>query len=1020
MKPLDCSALTAQIGRSRCLYSTSLEADFALLRTVRCTSISTVKDSVADTAEQALTEYRRKRDFNQTPEPSGDPIGRADEDRSAWDLLPHGHRFCVQKHRATRMHFDFRLEHEGVLLSWAIPRGPTLDPAKKRLAVQTEDHPIDYGEFEGVIPSGYGAGTVMLWDIGTFEWIKESAADYERSFLKGDIKFRLDGSKLSGEFALVHIGERGKQYGGSSDGTKNWLMLKKRDSSVVEGYEAIDRDVSVKTGRSLADIAGAGGGDPRELRRARARGETPPPLPDTAPMEPARAPSPMLASPSERAFSREGWLFELKYDGIRAMVSVAGDAVRITGRRGNDETFRYPEAQAIRAGIRARQAIVDGELVVLDAEGRPSFERLQQRINITRETDARRLAAEHPVTYVAFDLLQLEGRDLMTTELRIRKKTLRETIVDAPHILFAAHVERDGVALFEEARKSGIEGIVAKRADSLYRPGIRTPEWVKIKSWSSQSCVIAGYTAGRGKRSNQLGALILAILDNGRLVHCGQVGTGFDDKTLRDLKDRLAPLVVDKCPLDTTPKTAEPATWVKPEIVCEVRFSEWTNEGMLRHPAYQKLRLDQTKEDTTREPTKTLPQATETHPASRKSVERAPEDSGHEIMPAAQSPADNAPSGSGAKRSSPHTSRLRPSPETISAKGSPGGSVGSSVAGVLGDEEAQPSRKTDKPKETKRGGDEGPPPRQDPDTIESALKTLRTLHGNARWEIAGRRLPLTNLDKVLWPADGLTKRDMIEHYVRMAPYMLPYLRDRPLSMQVFPDGIDGKSFWRKDKPAHAPSWIDAWTYHGEKTKSYIVVNEVATLAWVANAGVIDLHPWHSRIDDPGAPDWAVFDLDPFEPATFQDVIDIAKLVKAALDHYGMHGVVKTSGQTGLQIYVPVRRGPDYAAVRNWVEEVGKAIDQAAPGRVSWEWAVAKRTGRIRIDYTQNIINKTLAAPYSLRPAQGAPVSTPIAWEELDDPELRPDRWTIATIGKRIDEVGDLFAPVLDADQDLPS
>jgi bifunctional non-homologous end joining protein LigD len=261
---------------------------------------------------------------------------------------------------------------------------------------------------------------------------------------------------------------------------------------------------------------------------------------------------------------------------------------------------------------------------------------------------------------------------------------------------------------------------------------------------------------------------------------------------------------------------------------------------------------------------------------------------------------------------------------------------------------------------------------------------------------------------------------MIEYYVRMAPYMLPYLRDRPLSMQVFPDGIDGKSFWRKDKPAHAPTWIESWTYHGEKSKTYIVVNEVATLAWVANAGVIDLHPWHSRIDAPNDPDWAVFDLDPFEPATFQDVVDIAKLVKAALDHYGMHGVAKTSGQTGLQIYVPVRRGPDYSAVRHWVEEVGRAIDQAAPGRVSWEWAVAKRTGRIRIDYTQNIINKTLAAPYSLRPAAGAPVSTPITWKELDDPELRPDRWNIATIAERVASVGDLFAPALQADQDVPT
>jgi bifunctional non-homologous end joining protein LigD len=903
-------------------------------------------------AETALEEYRRKRDFNQTPEPSGDPIPQAESDRSAWEQLPHGTRFCVQKHRATRMHFDFRLEHDGVLLSWAIPRGPTLDPSKKRLAVMTEDHPIDYGEFEGVIPSGYGAGTVMLWDIGTFEWVKESAADFDRSRLKGDIKFRVQGTKISGEYALVHIGERGRQYGGSSDGDKNWLMLKKRDASVVEGFEAIDFDVSVKTGRSLAEIAGEGGGDPREMRReARARAKAPV-TEATVASEPARPPAPMLATPMDKPFSREGWIFELKYDGIRAMVSVAGDAVRITGRRGGDETAHYPEAQAMRAGIRARQAIVDGELVVLDAEGRPSFERLQQRINVVRDSDIRRVAAEHPVTFVAFDLLQLEGRDLQTTELRIRKKTLRETVVDSPYILFASHVERDGVSLFEVARQSGVEGIVGKRADSLYRPGVRSQEWVKIKSWRSQSCVIAGYTAGRGRRTNELGALILAVLDNGRLVHCGQVGTGFNNALLRALKAQLGPLEIDHCPLEPTPKTSEPATWVQPQLVCEVQFTEWTREGILRHPAFRTLRPDQRVEDCVRETVGA--EATARVRGATRAAPRAPSRRAHAAL---------------------DTHGPEPPVEAPAA-----------------------------PKAA---------------AIENDLDVLQTLHGNARWEIAGRRLALTNLDKVLWPADGITKRDMIAYYVRMAPYMLPYLRGRPLSMQVFPDGIDGKSFWRKDKPSHAPAWIDAWTYHGEKTKTYIVVNEVATLAWVANAGVIDLHPWHSSIDAPNDPDWAVFDLDPFEPATFQDVVDIARLVKAALDHYGMHGVAKTSGQTGLQIYVPIRRGPDYAAVRHWVEEVGRAIDQAAPGRVSWEWAVARRTGRIRIDYTQNIINKTLAAPYSLRPAPGAPVSTPITWDELGDPELRPDRWNIETIAQRVAAVGDLFAPVLDADQDLP-
>jgi bifunctional non-homologous end joining protein LigD len=947
-----------------------------------------------------LEEYRRKRDFNQTPEPSGDPAASARGEPSAWEQLPHGSRFCVQKHRATRMHFDFRLEHDGVLLSWAIPRGPSLDPAKKRLAVQTEDHPIDYGEFEGVIPSGYGAGTVMLWDIGTFEWVKESAADFDRSRLKGDIKFVVHGTKISGEFALVHIGERGRQYGGSSDGDKNWLMLKKRDASVVEGFEAIDLDVSVKTGRSLAQIASEGGGDPREMRRAaRARGAPPATEPAVPGPELAVAPPPMLATSADHPFTREGWLFELKYDGIRAFVSVAGDQVRITGRRGNDETGHYPEAQAIRAGIHARQAVVDGELVVLDADGKPSFERMQQRMNVTRDVDIRRVAAEHPVTFIAFDLLELDGRDLQSTELRIRKKTLRETIVDSPNILFAAHVERDGKSLFDVARESGIEGIVAKRADSLYRPGTRSPEWIKIKSWRDQSCVIAGFTAGRGRRTNQLGALILAVLDGTRLVHCGQVGTGFDEKTLRDLRDRLKPLEVSTCALDVTPKTSEPATWVTPELVCEVRYASWTRDNILRHPAYRRLRPDQTVADCVRETGRQQPALTagvtpsETSARGESRPAKNPSRIGSDIKPSKD---PRRKSDEDAKVVSPpgEASSVR-APARDSSR--PGGAAGRSVT----------------------TGDEGTPRRQDPDEG-AALRELRTLHGNARWEVAGRRLPLTNLDKVLWPADGITKRDMIEYYVRMAPYMLPYLRDRPLSMQVFPDGIDGKSFWRKDKPAHAPTWIESWTYHGEKSKTYIVVNEVATLAWVANAGVIDLHPWHSRIDAPNDPDWAVFDLDPFEPATFQDVVDIAKLVKAALDHYGMHGVAKTSGQTGLQIYVPVRRGPDYSAVRHWVEEVGRAIDQAAPGRVSWEWAVAKRTGRIRIDYTQNIINKTLAAPYSLRPAAGAPVSTPIMWNELDDPDLRPDRWNIATIAERVASVGDLFAPALQADQDVPT
>ena len=656
--------------------------------------------------------------------------------------------------------------------------------------MQTEDHPIDYGEFEGVIPSGYGAGTVMLWDIGTFEWVKESEADFDKSRRKGDIKFRLHGTKLSGEFALVHIGERGRQYGGSSDGEKNWLMLKKRDASVVEGFEAIDLDVSVKTGRSLAEIAAEGGGDPREMRRAaRARGTPPAAEPAVPAQAPALAPPPMLATTVERPFSRDGWLFELKYDGIRAMVSVAGDQVRISGRRGNDETAHYPEAQAIRAGIHANQAIVDGELVVLDAEGKPSFERMQQRINVTRDIDVRRVAVEHPVTFIAFDLLELDGRDLLSTELRIRKKTLRETIVDSPNILFAAHVERDGQSLFDVARKSGIEGIVGKRADSLYHPGMRSPEWVKIKSWLGQSCVIAGYTAGRGRRTNQLGALILAVLDGNRLVHCGQVGTGFDDKTLRDLKTRLHPLEVAKMP------TRRHSQNIRTRNLGQARArlrSPLRRMDPRRHPPPPRL---------PNSPPRPAPRGL--HERNAAADCRGAADAAVKQQPSETSAKNN---GTPAKTTGRTTRGAKPSntPRHTSdedAKGGPPRAATSVLA---------PHRIRDRPGgaagRSVTTGDEGTPRRQDPDDhAEQALAVLRTLHGNARWDIAGRKLPLYQLGQgaVARGRHHQARHDRVLRSHGTVHAAVP--AGSPLSMQVFPDGIDGKSFWRKDKPAHAPA-----------------------------------------------------------------------------------------------------------------------------------------------------------------------------------------------------------------------
>lgn len=909
----------------------------------------------------ALEEYRRKRDFTRTPEPRGDgaapaPVRSAPGIAVSWDALPAGHRFCVQQHRATRMHFDLRLEHDGVLLSWAVPRGPSLDPAHKRLAVQTEDHPVDYGAFEGVIPSGYGAGTVLLWDIGTYRWVRESAENFDAARASGNYKFVLSGTKISGEYALVHIGERGRRYGGSSDASRNWLLIKKRDSSAVTGHEALEHEGSVLSGRSLDQIARDGGGDPRvmarEARQGRApragavmagkRSRRPPPL--EAP------PAPMLATSITAPFSREGWFFELKWDGVRALAAVGGDRVLVAGRSGRDETSRYPELAALSAALRGRDAVVDGEIVVLDGDGRPSFERLQSRINIGRDSDVRRAVAAHPVHYVVFDLLRLDGRDLTGVPLRIRKKTLADTLRSVDGISYVDHVERDGEAFFAEVRRIGFEGMMCKRADSLYQSGRRSRDWLKVKAWQSQSCVIAGYTGGRGRRSQQVGALILGVYDGDLLVHAGQVGTGFAEATLTDLRRRFDAITTGHSPLSPSPATNQPATWVRPELVCEVRHAGWTRQGVMRHPSYLGLREDLSPRACHREqpqPTTAVLAAVAEHPVT--------------------DPGPPAP-----RARSRHRSRSR----------------GPKGAHLL------------------TGGD--------------LLDRLARLGSPGNLEVEGHSLRLTNLDKVMWPEPGLTKRDLIAHYVRVSALLLPYLRDRPLSMHVFPDGIEGKHFWRKDKPPHAPAWVRSWTYHGEKVKDYVIVNDLATLVWVANSAVIDLHPWHSRIDAPDQPDWAVFDIDPAEGATFGSVVTLARMIGVALQHYGLRSALKTTGQTGLQVYVPIRRGPSYGEVRAWVEGVSRAVGSIVPELVSWEWTVSRRTGRVRLDYTQNIINKTLNAPYTVRATPRATVSVPIRWEELEEPGLQPDVWTVRSLAERLAAVGsDLFAVALAGDQTLP-
>jgi bifunctional non-homologous end joining protein LigD len=912
-----------------------------------------------------LEEYRRKRNFERTPEPRGGegaerPAAEPGARFPGWAALPEGQRFCVQMHRASRLHWDLRLEHNGVLLSWAVPKGPTLDNTQRRLAMHVEDHPVEYGDFEGVIPQGYGAGTVMLWDAGVREWEPETADDVDAALAKGELKFILHGVKLRGRFALVHTGSR------SGGGENAWLLIKKKGDEVVPGWDASAHAWSVKTGRTMEEIAAGRGAHAEEIWRSEDEQLTD--LLAGAPRRPLPADlRPMLAERVERPFTADGWLWEMKYDGVRALVTVQDGEVSVCGRKGRDETARYPELRRVAGALLLRDAVIDGEIIAFNDEGKPSFERLQSRINIGRDVDVARAAASTPVAFAAFDMLWADGRDLRDLPLSQRKRALRAVLRDAPGVVYVDHVENEGVAFFDAVKAQGLEGAVGKQAASRYESGRRSRCWVKVKAWNTQDCVIAGYTAGRGGRG-ALGALVLGVYEGDTLVHAGQAGSGLDGAMIRRLLEALAPLRTDRPPFATVPPTDQAVTWVTPELVCEVRFTEWTTAGTLRHPTFLRLRPDVSPRDCIRE--RPLDPATVVGKNSRNPAEESAEN------PAAAEP-------------TPPRRRSRPTAAATSHPRPP----------VVDDHPAWP----------------GPSPE-----IQDSLDRLARAKSTDTVQIAGRQLRLTNLDKVFWPDEGYTKRDLIAHYVRFGELIVPYLRDRPLSTHVYPDGINGPHFWRKDKPSHAPDWLQSYRYEGEDAaKDWILPNEVAALAWVANAGVIDMHPWHSRHDAPHQPDWAVFDLDPFEPATFRDICDIGKLVKAALDHYGMRGHPKVSGQTGLQIYVPIRRGPTYEQVRGWVEEVGRAIGRVVPERISWDWSVSKRTGKIRIDYTQNIINKTLAGPYAVRPEKGAPVSMPIAWEELDDPGLRPDGWNIRNAEARVRETGDLFRGVLRADQDLP-
>jgi bifunctional non-homologous end joining protein LigD len=879
-----------------------------------------------------LETYRSKRNFARTPEPEPGPP------------MEGSGRFVVQRHRASRLHYDLRLEIGGVLVSWAVPRGPTLDPDERRMAMRTEDHPIEYLDFEGTIPAGeYGAGDMIVWDWGTFG--PEETDDPAAAVKAGELKFRLDGERLRGRYTIVQTGGKRDAFGRMSE-PGQWLLIHKRDDAAVDGWDPEQHATSVKTGLSNDELA----------QGVAPRFSAPPPsvepAPDLSAARPAALPDfipPMLATMTDGAFDDPDWLFEIKWDGYRVEAVVRDGQARLWTRNRVDAATYFPDLAGRADWIAAREAVVDGEVVALDAEGRPDFSLLQDRTGLRgleaatgrRSRDAAPLSADErraiPLAYMVFDLLHIDGSSLLAVPLEERKRLLHRVIRPHPTVRYAAHVVGDGEAFVGAAAERGLEGVVAKRRESRYEPGKRSRDWLKVKLRREQELVVAGWLAGQGSHAD-LGSLIVAVNADGRLRHAGQVGSGISEPMRRKLLAAMEAIRRDESPLDPVPRLPG-AHWVEPRIVIRAEFAEWTTDGLLRQAAFKGIEVSKEASAVVRE---------EALPAARVTARRR------------------------GKRSAEHDSANHALEAATSAE----------------------------------------------------LAALDEIGREGRWQVAGHELRLTNLDKVLFPADGehpaLTKRDLIRHYVTVGPILVPYLAGRGLNLQRFPDGIGRKGFWQKDLPGHAPSWMGRWTYTGsEGAKDYVVVDRVAALAWLAQEAAIELHPWTSRTDAPDRPTYALIDIDPGTETTFEEILVLARLFRTALEHLGAIGLPKVSGKRGVQIWLPIKPIYTFEQTRDWVEALSRAVGQTVPELVSWEWSKRDRGGRARLDFTQNAINRTLVAPYAARPSPGAPVSAPISWEELDDPDLAPDRWTIRTLPERMAAVGDLFAQALTTQQELP-
>jgi len=835
----------------------------------------------------SLDDYRKKRDPARTPEPFGPARGGE------------GRMFVVQKHAARRLHYDVRLEMDGVLKSWAVPKGPSLKAEEKRLAVHVEDHPVEYADFEGIIPEGnYGAGAVIVWDLGWYRAVKDApAAEQLRA---GRLDVDLFGVKLRGRWTLARMGGKDKE----------WLLLKKADA-YAGAEEATERyPESVLSGLTVEEVRdGSARVEVLRAHLAKAPAGT---------VDAATQPV-MLASPADKPFSDPAWLYEIKYDGVRVLAAREGAVVTLHGRAGQDFTARYPEVVTALRALPLTRFVLDGELVALDEAGRPSFQRLQNRMHLTKPADVERARSTVPVSAIFFDALALEGRDLRHLPLRERKAGLALALPARGVIHYGDHVLARGEAFYEAAAEQRVEGIVAKRADSRYTGG-RTRDWLKIKCHLRQEFVIGGWTDPQGSRG-WFGALHLGVYDDGRLVYAGKVGTGFDEAAFRLAWDRLQPLERAASPFEVRSPGGRGHHWVEPTLVCEVRFSEWTEDGGIRHPSFLGLRDDKNPREVRREQ------------ASRVADDAAPR-------------GPRKPDG-------PREPRQPRAPR--------------------GPRESSPAAVVEEP----------------------------------------RQVTITNPGKVFWPDEGYTKADLVGYYERVAPWLLPYLRDRAVVLTRYPDGIHGKSFFQKDAPEWSPAWVRTERIHArgaERDIDYFVVDDVETLRYVANTGTIPLHPWASRVGSLDRPDWLVLDLDP-KGAPFTDVVKVALALRGILERLELPSYPKTSGATGLHILLPLGARYTYEETRTFARLLATLAVEALPAISTIARMIHTRDGKVYVDFGQNGMGQTVVAPLSVRPLPGAPVSCPLRWPEVTA-RLDPRRFTIRTVPPRLEKSGDPIAPVL--------